>query len=295
MVRYLLPLAQTLFISRRELKSMMHVGDRKAAAGRAMLVVVGVIAALFIVALIFVVWAVGVNNQIVRLNQTADGGWAQVQSQYQRRLDLIPNLVATVQGAAAQELQVVIGAVRERAKATQVQVNPGNAAELQQFAENQGALGSALSRLLVTVERYPEMRTNQNFLELQSQLEGTENRIAVERQKYNDLVKEYNNTVLVFPGALVASFRNFKQRPYFMADIEAQRAPRVDFGAGQAPAVGTPPANMPGSQPTPAANPPQDAQSVPPPPTPIPAPTGLPPEGNARPQRPVRTVAMLTH
>jgi len=263
--------------------------------GRALLVVVGLIAVLFLAAVIFVVWAVGVNNSLVRLNQDADAAWAQVQSQYQRRLDLIPNLVNTVKGAANQELQLVVGAVQQRAKATQVTIDPSNAQELQQFSQNQAALGGALGRLVVTVEKYPEMRTNQNFLELQSQLEGTENRITVERQKYNDTVKAYNNAVLVFPGALIATFRNFKQRPYFTAETEAQSAPRVDFGgnAGAPPhgAAGTPATGAAAPAATPAGGPPQDAQSVPPAPSPTPASTNLPPEGNATPTERARLAA----
>jgi len=204
------------------------VNARSGAAG---VVALGIIGVIIVAVIIFFIWAVGINNKIVKLDQAADAAWAQVQSQYQRRLDLIPNLVATVKGAAQQEVQVVVGAVEARAKATQVQINPSDPAQFEQFARAQSELGSALSRLLVTVERYPEIRTNQNFLELQSQIEGTENRISVERMNFNKAVQEYNNAVLTFPGSLIAGFRNFAKRPFFQGDAAAQTAPTVDFGA----------------------------------------------------------------
>lgn len=199
--------------------------------GAAGAIALGLVGVVILAVIVFIMWAVGINNRIVRLNNAADTAWAQVQSQYQRRLDLIPNLVNTVKAAAQQEVQVVVGAVEARAKATQVQVNPANAEQLAAFANNQGELSSALSRLLVTVERYPEIRTNQNFADLQAQLEGTENRIATERGNFNRAVQEYNNEVLVFPGSLVAGFRNFAKRPLFEGDSAAQKAPTVDFGA----------------------------------------------------------------
>ncbi|MGI8905807.1 MAG: LemA family protein [Candidatus Sumerlaeaceae bacterium] len=253
---------------------MRQLNTARKTAGKAMFIALGVVAAIIVLLLILVSWGVGVNNNLVRLNQAADAQWATVQAQYQRRLDLIPNLVATVKGAAAQELQLVVGAVRERAKATQIQVNPSDPAQFKQFQDTQAQLSGALSRLLVTVERYPEIKTNQNFLELQSQIEGTENRISVERKRYNETVQAYNNAVLVFPGSLIASFRNFKQRPYFTADVEAQSAPKVDFGAS--PGGTVPPAG--GQSAAPAAAP-TTAEQVPPPPA-APSPTkALPPEG----------------
>lgn len=217
-------------------------------SGKAALALVGVVVVLLILAVGFIMWAVGVNNRLVRLDQGAETAWAQVQSQYQRRLDLIPSLVNTVKGAAQQEVQVVLGAVEARAKATQVNINSSNPEQFQQFAQAQSELGSALSRLLVTVERYPEIRTNQNFLELQSQIEGTENRISVERQNFNRAVQEYNTAVLTFPGSLIAGFRNFAKRPYFTGDAAAQTTPTVDFST---PATYQPPA--PAATPAPAA------------------------------------------
>lgn len=202
-----------------------------------LLVIGGIIVLLLIFAFIFFSWAVGINNRIVRANQGADAAWAQVQNVYQRRLDLIPNLVNTVKGAASHELDLQIGVVQQRANASKIQINPSDPAQFQQFAQQQAQLGGALSRLLVTVENYPQVRANENFLNLQSQLEGTENRISVERQKFNQAVLDYNNMILVFPASMIASFRNFKQRPYFTADQGAEKAPTVDFGK-QTPAAG---------------------------------------------------------
>jgi LemA protein len=142
--------------------------------------------------------------------------------------------------------------VEARAKATQVNINPSDPAQFEQFAKAQSELGGALSRLLVTVEKYPEIRTNQNFLELQSQIEGTENRISVERMNFNKAVQEYNNAVLTFPGSLIAGFRNFQKRPFFQGDVAAQKAPTVDFGAPATLATPAPPA-PPAVAATPAA------------------------------------------
>lgn len=217
----------------------------KRVSGGVGIAVLGVVGVLIVLAIIIGVWFVGISNTIVRLDQAADAAWAQVQSQYQRRLDLIPNLVATVKGAAQQEVQVVVGAVEARAKATQVKIDPSDPAQFAQFAKAQSELGGALSRLLVTVERYPEIRTNQNFLELQSQIEGTENRIGVERMNFNTAIQNFNNGVLTFPGSLVAGFRNFQKRPFFAGDEAAQSAPSVDFGAPATLATPPPAAAMP--------------------------------------------------
>ncbi len=233
----------------------LNYAAAKRESGGAGIAILGVVGVLIVLAIIIGVWVVGISNKIVKLDQAADTAWAQVQSQYQRRLDLIPNLVATVKGAAQQEVQVVVGAVEARAKATQVQINPSDPAQFAQFAKAQSELGGALSRLLVTVERYPEIRTNQNFLELQSQIEGTENRISVERMNFNTAVQNYNNSVLTFPGSLIAGFRNFQKRPFFTGDVAAQTAPAVDFGAPAtlatpAPAPVVPPASAPAAIPT---------------------------------------------
>lgn len=219
------------------------------------LIVVGVIFLIIVICVVvFAMWAVGVNNRLVSLNQNADASWAQVQNVYQRRMDLIPNLVNTVKGAASHEFDVQVGVVRERAKATQMQINPSNPDEFNRFAQQQQALGGALSRLLVTVEKYPEIRANQNFLTLQQQIEGTENRISVERDKFNKAVMTYNNEVLMFPGSFIAAMRNFKQRPYFTAAVEAQTAPTVDFGPSKISPTPAVPAEAPSARITTASH-----------------------------------------
>lgn len=186
-----------------------------------------------VVALLGVVgWAVGVNNELVRQDQAVNEKWAQVQNVYQRRADLIPNLVETVKGFAAQERTVLEEVTRARASASGIKLTPemlNDPQALRKFQEAQSQLGGALGRLLVTVERYPELRSNQNFLALQSQLEGTENRIAVERMRYNEAVREYNTRLRIFPGSLVASFRGFKEKPFFEAAPGSEAVPKVKF------------------------------------------------------------------
>jgi LemA protein len=177
-------------------------------------------------------WFVSVNNDLVAKDQAVQEAWAQVQNVYQRRADLIPNLVETVKGFAAQERTVLEEVTRARASASSIQVTPellNDPAALRRFQEAQSQLGSALSRLLVTVERYPELKSNQNFLALQSQLEGTENRIAVERRRFNEAVREYNTAVRRVPGSLVASLRGFRERPFFEATPGSQTPPPVKF------------------------------------------------------------------
>jgi LemA protein len=179
-----------------------------------------------------VVWGVGVNNQLVQSEQGVNETWAQVQNVYQRRADLIPNLVETVKGFAAQERTVLEEVVKARASATQITATPelvNNPAAMQKFQQAQGELGGALSRLLVTVERYPELKSNQNFLALQSQLEGTENRIAVERRRYNEAVRDYNTRLRLFPASLVASFRGFRDKAFFEAAPGSEAPPKVKF------------------------------------------------------------------
>jgi LemA protein len=177
-------------------------------------------------------WFVSVNNDLVAKDQAVQEAWAQVQNVYQRRADLIPNLVETVKGFAAQERTVLEEVTRARASASSIQVTPellNDPAALRRFQEAQSQLGSALSRLLVTVERYPELKSNQNFLALQSQLEGTENRIAVERRRFNEVVREYNTAVRRVPGSFVASLRGFRERPFFEATPGSQTPPPVKF------------------------------------------------------------------
>ncbi len=174
--------------------------------------------------------ACGINS-IPRAEEEVKARWADVETQYQRRADLIPNLVRTVQGFAQQERAVLTEVVEARARATSVQVDPTNPEAVQQFAEAQGALSQSLGRLLVTVEAYPELRSNENFLSLQSQLEGTENRISVSRRDYNQAVQAYNTRIRTFPDLIGAKII-YGAEPLtpFEAQEGAEQAPEVDFG-----------------------------------------------------------------
>jgi len=211
----------------------------------------GCLGALVLILLIGGGWYVGVRNHLVELDQQVQAQWAQVENDYQRRFDLIPNLVRTVQGAANFEKSTLEAVVNARSRVGQVQAPaggpPGTQSNLPndpnamaQFAGAQDNLSSALSRLLVVVERYPDLKSNQNFLELQSQLEGTENRIAVERRRYNEVAQTYNASVLKFPANLVANMSGFKPKAYFKGAAGSQNAPEVNFNFGTtAPATGT--------------------------------------------------------
>jgi LemA protein len=178
----------------------------------------------------------GSYNRLVRLQQSVDQSWAQVQNVYQRRADLIPNLVNTVSGAANFEKSTLVEVTNARASVGRVQLDPNKAptdsAQLQQFQAAQGQLSNALSRLLVVVERYPELRANQSFLALQAQLEGTENRISVERGNFNTAVQNYNVAVRSFPTNLIAGMFGFAPRPFFTAQPGAERPPPVNFNFG---------------------------------------------------------------
>jgi LemA protein len=188
--------------------------------------------AVVLVLLGVVAWGVGINNDLVRAELGVGEKWAQVQNVYQRRADLIPNLVETVKGFAAQERTVLEEVTRARASASQIRIGPETLSDpqaLRRFQEAQNQLGGALSRLLVTVERYPELKSNQNFLALQSQLEGTENRITVERMRYNEAVREYNTRTRVFPGSLIASLRGFREKAFFEAAAGSDVVPKVKF------------------------------------------------------------------
>ena len=164
-------------------------------------------------------------------NEQVDAQWAQVENVYQRRADLIPNLVNTVKGFAKQEQEVLTGVVEARAKATSVNVNADNLTEsnMQAFQKAQEGLSGALSRLMVVVERYPELKSNQNFLELQAQLEGTENRITVERMKFNETTRTYNTYIKSFPQTMLAGMFGFSEKPYFEAAQGADQVPQVEF------------------------------------------------------------------
>ena len=186
---------------------------------------------------VFAALAVGGSyNRLVRLQQAVDQSWAQVQNVYQRRADLIPNLVNTVSGAANFEKSTLVEVTNARASVGRVRLDPNkaptDAAQLQEFQAAQGQLSNALSRLLVVVERYPELRANQNFLSLQAQLEGTENRISVERGNFNSAVQNYNVAVRSFPTNLVAGMLGFAPKPFFTAQTGAERPPPVQFDFG---------------------------------------------------------------
>ena len=195
-------------------------------------------------ALILVAIAAGGYNRLVRLSQATDKQWAQVQNVYQRRADLIPNLVSTVSGAANFEKSTLTEITAARASVGQVKIDansaPQDATKLAEFERAQGQLSSALSRLLVVSERYPELRATENFKELQAQLEGTENRISVERGRFNETVQAYNASIKSFPAVLYAGALGFKQRPYFTSTPVAETPPKVQFDFGKPPAPPTP-------------------------------------------------------
>jgi len=192
------------------------------------LIVFAVIALFVIIALSVLTMIVGTRNRLVRLDEDVKAQWAQVENQLQRRYDLIPNLVETVKGFAAQERQVFIEVTEARAKV-------GGAGSVPEKIQANNELSSALSRLLVVVERYPDLKSNQNFMALQDELAGTENRIAQERRRYNEVVNVYNKAVRVFPNNLIAGMFGFKRAELFEAPAEARTAPRVDFGSGGEP------------------------------------------------------------
>ena len=170
-------------------------------------------------------------NNMVTMQEGVTSSWSQVENQYQRRADLIPNLVGTVKGYAAHENETLVGVVEARANATKVTLNVSdlNEESLQKFNQAQGELSSALSKLMAVSESYPDLKANQSFLQLQAQLEGTENRIATERMRFNEVVKGYNSYVKMFPRNIIASMFGFEAKPYFAADAGAEKAPEVKF------------------------------------------------------------------
>lgn len=190
-----------------------------------------VIVIILAVVVIFGGCGVGKYNSLVQQDEAVKNKWGAVQSQYQRRADLIPNLVSTVKGAANFEKETLTQVMEARAKATQVTLNADDLSpeKIQQFQAAQGQLSSALGRLLAVSESYPELKANQNFRDLQAQLEGTENRIAVARNDFNDVVKGYNSAVRTFPGNIIAGFTGFQQKGYFEADKGSENAPKVQF------------------------------------------------------------------
>lgn len=176
-------------------------------------------------------WVKNSYNSMVKQEEQVTTAWSQVENVYQRRADLIPNLVATVKGYASHERETLEGVVNARAKATQTTIDPTNMTPqaMEKFQQAQGELSSALGRLMVVVERYPDLKANQNFLELQAQLEGTENRITVERQKYNESARVYNTTIRMFPKNMIAGMFGFERKIYFEAKEGAEVAPVVEF------------------------------------------------------------------
>ncbi len=176
--------------------------------------------------------AAGAYNRLNSADQAVSAGWAQVENVYQRRADLIPNLVETVKGAANFEKETLTQVIQARASATQVKLDANSIkdpAAFAQFQKVQDGLGSAIGRLLVSVEKYPELKANQNFRDLQTQLEGTENRISVERGRFNDVTQTYNTLRRSFPTVIVANFAGFKERPYFKAVEGSDKPPAVKF------------------------------------------------------------------
>ena len=190
----------------------------------------GIIVIIALIAIIFL-WGMGGYNGLVNSQENVKSQWGNVENQYQRRADLIPNLVETVKGYAAHEKSTFEEVISARAKATQITVDPTNLTpeKLQEFQAAQGQLSSALGRLIAVAENYPDLKANQNFLELQAQLEGTENRISVERNKFNEMAKEYDVAIRRFPKNIIAGIFNFNNIPYFAAEKGAEKAPSVKF------------------------------------------------------------------
>lgn len=193
----------------------------------------GLITIIIVVAVVLggFIWTKNVYNQMVVSDENVQAAWSQVENVYQRRADLIPNIVATVKGYAEHESSTLENVVAARAKATQVTVDPANLTEesLAQFNEAQNELSSALGRLLLIQENYPDLKANQQFMELQAQLEGTENRIATERMKYNEAAKNFNTGIRKFPDNIIASIFGFEKKAYFEAQAGAETAPKVEF------------------------------------------------------------------
>ncbi len=184
------------------------------------------------VAVLLVIYGISVNNTLVGQEENVNQAWAQVENQYQRRADLVPNLVNTVQGAANFEQETLTNVIEARSRATSINVDPSQLSDestIRNFEQVQGQLGSALSRLLVSVERYPELTATQNFRDLQNQLEGTENRIATERMRFNQTAQEYNTSIRRFPTSMFAGLLGFERKYYFEAEEGAESAPEVSF------------------------------------------------------------------
>ena len=192
--------------------------------GLTWVVVLGILAAIAL-------WVMNVYNGLVTMQEDVESAWSQVENQYQRRSDLIPNLVATVKGYATHEQETLEGVMEARAKATQITIDPANATpeQLAAYQSAQGELSQALGRLMAVAENYPDLKANENFRDLQQQLEGTENRITVARQLFNDTAKKYNTEIRHFPKNIIAGMFGFERKPYFEAEEGANKAPKVEF------------------------------------------------------------------
>jgi len=189
----------------------------------------GIGAIVLILGIVAVMYGIRWNNQAVLLSEEVESQWANVESSYQRRADLIPNIVATAQEYAEFEQETLTAVIEARAQASSIQVDASNltAEQIQQFSEAQGAVSSGLGRLLATYENYPDLKANENFKELINELERTENRINVERNRYNERVKAYNIHIMQFPGSMLANWLGFSESPYFQADAGSENAPDV--------------------------------------------------------------------
>ena len=190
----------------------------------------GMVITLAVIAVI-ALWSISAYNGMVGMDEGVQGKWADVETQYQRRSDLIPNLVNTVKGYAAHEKETLAAVVQARSEATSVKIDPTNmtAEQMAQYQQAQNGVSSALGKLLVVVEKYPDLKANQNFLELQAQLEGTENRITVARRNFNEAAKEYNTAIRRFPKNILAGMFGFEKKAYFEAEQGAEKAPLVEF------------------------------------------------------------------
>lgn len=177
------------------------------------------------------IWLISSYNGMVKMDEEVSSAWSNVENQYQRRVDLIPNLVNVVKGYASHEKETFEAVVSARSKATQVTVDPENLTpeKLQEYQKAQGEVGATLGRLLAITESYPELKANENFKELQAQLEGTENRISVERRNFNEIARTYNSAIRAFPRSIIAGMFGFEKRPYFEAEEGANKAPEVKF------------------------------------------------------------------
>ena len=184
-----------------------------------------------VILVVIILWAVSGYNGMVSMDESVQGKWADVETQYQRRADLIPNLVSTVKGYAAHESETLESVVKARSEASSVKVDPENITpeKLAEYQKAQSGVSSALGRLMVIVEKYPDLKANQNFLELQSQLEGTENRINVARRDFNEAAKQYNTSIRRFPKNIIAGMFGFEKKAYFEAEKGAEQAPKVEF------------------------------------------------------------------